>query len=89
MRVLLLLLIIVVAAITVGVASGFLSIHSRGGQVPVVATTGNGVVAKGGQPAAFDVETGTVKVGSKQANVTVPTVTVVPPANKASSNTAK
>ena len=42
--------------------------------------TENGVVAKGGQAPAFDVETGTVSVGAEAKNVTVavPTVQVNP-----------
>jgi hypothetical protein len=38
--------------------------------------TRNGVIAKGGQAPAFDVETGSVKVGSKEATVKLPTVEV-------------
>ena len=47
---------------------------------PQVTATRNGVTAKGGQPPAFDVETGSVKVGSKEATVKVPTLVVEKPA---------
>jgi hypothetical protein len=38
------------------------------------------VTAKGGQAPAFDVETGSVKVGTKQTTVKVPAVVVEKPA---------
>jgi hypothetical protein len=49
----------------------------------------NGITASGGQAPAFDVETGTVSVGAKGTNVTVPapTVTVNPAANEAQAAT--
>src|SRR2546423_1388711 len=36
----------------------------------------NGVTAKGGRAPSFEVETGSVKVGTGEANVTVPNVTL-------------
>jgi hypothetical protein len=51
----------------------------RGGKAPQLSTTTNGIKASGGQPPAFDVETGSVKVGSAQKTVTVPTLTVQKP----------
>jgi len=41
------------------------------------------VTAQGGQTPAFDVETGSVKVGSKEATVKVPRLEVQPPQNQA------
>jgi len=68
MRAILLILIIAVLAIIVAIATGFLNINQiRGARTPEISTTSNGVVAKGGQAPAFDVETGSVKVGSKEA----------------------
>ncbi|MFL6848285.1 MAG: hypothetical protein ACJ8EI_07940 [Sphingomicrobium sp.] len=88
MRAVLLVLIIAVVAIIVAVASGFLNINQiRGAQAPQVSASGNGVVAKGGQPPAFDVETGSIKVGSKDAKVKVPTIQVAPPDNQAAPTT--
>lgn len=87
MRAFLLVLIIVVVALIVAVATGFLDItQTRSAQAPQIGATGNGIVAKGGQSPAFDVETGTVAVGTETRNVAVPTVKVVPP--NAQSNTA-
>jgi hypothetical protein len=80
MRILILILIIVVVAILLAVGSGFLNINQvRPARVPQVSTTNNGVVAKGGQAPAFDVETGSVKVGTRESTVKVPSVEVVRP----------
>src|SRR5215218_8120161 len=77
MRAIIFILIIAVLAIIIAIATGLLSINQiRGGRAPEVSTTHNGVSAKGGQAPAFDVETGSVKVGSKQTTVNVPTVQV-------------
>ena len=77
MRAILLLLILAVVVLIVAFATGMLDItQSRQAQVPQVSVTSNGVVAKGGQAPAFDVETGTVSVGTKQATVTVPAPSV-------------
>ena len=81
MRTVLLLLIVAVVAIIFGVASGFLNISQiRGAKAPELTATRNGVTAKGGQAPAFDVETGSVKVGTAQTKVKVPTVVVERPA---------
>ena len=84
MRAVLLVLIIAVVAIILALASGFLNINQiRGVEAPEVAATGNGITAEGGQAPAFDVETGSVKVGTTEANVTVPTLEVTPAQNQA------
>ena len=80
MRAVLFVLIIVVVAIIVAIAAGLIDINQvRGGKALQVSATGNGVSAKGGQAPAFDVETGSVKLGSKQATVKVPTLVVQKP----------
>jgi hypothetical protein len=77
MRAVIFVLIVAVIAIVAAIATGFLNISQiRGGKAPEVAATHNGVTAKGGQPPSFDVETGSVKVGSKEATVKVPTIEV-------------
>jgi len=77
MRAVLFILIVAILVVIAAVATGFLDINQiRGARVPQVATTGNGVVAKGGQAPAFEVETGSVKVGTKQTTVKVPAVVV-------------
>ena len=87
MRAVILVLIIVIVGVIVAVASGFLDINQiRGAEAPKVAATGNGVVARGGRAPSFDVETGSVKVGSKDATVKVPTLEVAPPQNQVVAN---
>jgi uncharacterized protein involved in outer membrane biogenesis len=84
MRAILLILIVVVLAIIAAVATGLLNINQiRGARAPEVSATRNGVVAKGGQAPAFDVETGSVKIGTKDATVRVPSVEVQRPQNQA------
>jgi hypothetical protein len=77
MRAVIFLLIVAVIAIVAGIATGFLNINQiRSAKAPQVTATQNGVTAKGGQPPAFDVETGSVKVGTKETTVKVPTLEV-------------
>jgi hypothetical protein len=84
MRAILFILIVAILAIIVAVASGFLNINQiRGAKAPEVTATHNGVIAKGGQAPAFDVETGSVKVGTSNATVKVPALVVERPGQKA------
>jgi hypothetical protein len=80
MRAVLFILIVVVLVVIAGLATGFLDINQiRGAKAPQIAATGNGVSAKGGQAPAFDVETGSVKVGTQQKTVKMPTLQVEKP----------
>jgi hypothetical protein len=80
MRAIIFILIIAVLAGIAAFATGFLNIsQTRDAQAPNVAATGSGVSAKGGQAPAFDVQTGSLKVGAKDRNVTVPTLQVQKP----------
>ena len=84
MRALLLVLILAVVAVIIAIATGFLDINQiRGAKAPEVSATQNGITAKGGQTPAFDIETGSVKVGAKESTVKVPTLEVQPPQNQA------
>jgi hypothetical protein len=84
MRAVLFVLIIVILAIIAAVATGFVNINQiRGAKAPEVTATHNGVTAKGGQTPAFDVETGSVKVGTTNATVKVPALVVERPGQKA------
>lgn len=77
MRALLFILIIAVVAILIAVGTGFLNINQiRSARAPEISATRNGVTAKGGQAPAFDVETGSVKVGTREAKVKVPALVV-------------
>ncbi len=80
MRVILFVLILAVLALIAAVATGFLDItQTRSAKAPDVRVDRSGVSAKGGQAPAFDIETGSVAVGSEPRNVAVPAVKVVPP----------
>ena len=82
MRAIILILILAVVVILAGLGTGFIDIDQiRGAKAPQLSTTENGVVARGGQTPAFDVETGSVTVGAKDATVKVPQVQVNPPAD--------
>ena len=73
MRAILLILILGIVVLIVAVATGLLDISTtRGAKAPQLSATGNGVVAKGGQAPAFDIETGSVAVGTRSANVALP-----------------
>ncbi len=77
MRAVIFILILVILVIIAGVSTGFLNINQiRGAKAPEVTATRNGISAKGGQAPAFDVETGSVKVGTKETSVKVPTLEV-------------
>jgi hypothetical protein len=88
MRAVILVLVVVVIAVIAAIATGFVNINQlRGAKAPEITATHNGVVAKGGQAPAFDVETGSVKVGTRDTTVKVPAVEVVPPQNQAAATT--
>ena len=77
MRAVLFVLIVLILAVIAGVATGFVDINQiRGAKAPQVSVSHNGVTAQGGQAPAFDVETGSVKVGTGEANVTMPKITL-------------
>ena len=85
MRAVLLVLIVLVVAVIAAIASGWLNIaQNRPARAPQVSATHNGIVTKSGQTPSFDVETGSVKVGSAARTVKVPTLDVERPgANQA------
>jgi len=77
MRAVIFLLIVAILVVIVGVATWYLKINqTRPAEAPQLTATGKGVTAKGGQAPAFDVETGSVKVGTKEATVKVPSLEV-------------
>ena len=89
MRALIFILILAVLAVIAALATGFLDINQiRGARAPQLSATHNGVTAQGGQAPAFDVQTGSVKVGTAEKTMKVPTVTVQKPAeNQAGATT--
>ena len=77
MRAVIFVIILAILVLIAGIATGFLDINQiRGARAPQVSTTGNGVTARGGQTPAFQVETGSVKVGTQQKTVNVPRLEV-------------
>jgi len=77
MRVILLILIIGVVALIGAIATGYLDIsQTRGARAPAVEASGGTIRASGGQSPAFEVQTGSVEVGSREANVDMPKVEV-------------
>lgn len=81
MRAVLFILILAVVAVLIAVATGFLDIsQTREAKAPQISATANGVTARGGQTPTFDVETGSVSVSTRQANV--PALQVNPPESK-------
>ena len=84
MRAVLFILILAVAVVIVALGTGMVDIdQTRGVEVPDVEASRNGVSASGGQAPAFDIETGSVQVGTTQANVTVPSLEIQPAGNDA------
>ena len=80
MRTIIVIFIVAILIVIAAIATGFLNIsQTRPAQAPQLSTTQNGVVAKGGQAPAFDVETGSVKVGTQQTTVKVPGLEVQKP----------
>jgi hypothetical protein len=89
MRAVLLILILVVVAALAAVATGFVDINqTRSAEVPAVSATREGIAAKGGQSPAFEVQTGQVAIGSRDATVKVPAINVMPARGSASAPAA-
>lgn len=77
MRAILLILIIAIVGLIAAIATGLINVsQTQEARVPTL-EAGNGAIrAQGGQPPAFEVQTGSVGVGTREANVAVPTVQV-------------
>ena len=88
MRVVLFVLILAVVALLIAFGSGFMSLTpTRTAEAPRISVDRSGVEATGGQTPAFDIETGTVAVGTTTRNMKVPRVNVIPPEQEASNAT--
>ena len=84
MRSFILILVVIILLAIAAIATGFVDINQiRGAQAPSISASRNGVTAKGGQAPAFDVQTGSVTVGSKETTVKVPALEVQKPGNQA------
>ena len=77
MRAVILILIVVILGVIAAIGTGFLNINQiRGVESPQVSASRNGVTATGGQAPAFEVETGSVKIGTSDATVKVPALEI-------------
>ena len=84
MRAAILILIVVIVGVIAAIATGCLNINQiRGARAPQVSATSNGVTAQGGQAPAFEVETGSVKIGTSNTTVQVPALEVSRPQDQA------
>ena len=77
MRPILLILILAVVALIAAIATGYVDIsQTREARAPTVEAADGGLRAKAGQSPAFEVQTGSVEVGTRDANVAMPTIEV-------------
>lgn len=77
MRAILLILILVVVALIAAFATGLLDVtQTRDARAPGLEASNGAIRAEAGQSPAFEVQTGSVEVGTSEANVAVPKVEV-------------
>jgi len=77
MRAVFLILIVAVVALIVAIQVGLVDVsQTRAARAPTVSADANGVTTTAGQTPEFDVQTGSVGVGSREANVALPTIKV-------------
>jgi hypothetical protein len=77
MRAILLILIIAVVALIAAIGTGYIDIsQTREARVPTLAAEDGTIRATEGQSPTFEVQTGTVELGTREANVAVPRVEV-------------
>jgi hypothetical protein len=77
MRAILLILILAVVGLIAALATGFLDVsQTREARAPTVEASNGSIRAEPGQSPAFEVQTGSVEVGTREANVAVPKVEV-------------
>ena len=77
MRAIFLILILAVVALLAALATGYIDIsQSRSAEAPRLEAANGSIRAQGGQAPAFEVQTGSVEVGTREANVAVPKIEV-------------
>ena len=75
MRAILLILILAIVAAIAAIATGFVDVsQTQQARVPTLEARDGSIRAEPGQAPRFDVETGSVGVGTRDADVSVPTV---------------
>lgn len=73
MRATLLILILVVATLIAAIATGYIDItQTRQARAPKIKAADGKISATPGRMPAFEAETGSVEVGTREANVTMP-----------------
>jgi hypothetical protein len=76
-RTVIVILILIILVLLLAIGTGFVDINQiRGAKAPAISGNRSGVTAKGGQAPAFEVETGSVEVGTKNTTVKVPSLSV-------------
>ena len=77
MRAILLILILAVVALIAAFATGYLDIaQTREASAPQISANDGSIRAKGGQTPAFEVQKGSVEMGTREADVPVPKIEV-------------
>ena len=77
MRAILLILILAIVAAIAAIATGLVNVRqTQEAQIPAVEAADGSIRARAGQAPRFEVETGSVGVGTREANITVPKVEV-------------
>ena len=77
MRPILLILILAVVALIAAIATGYVDIsQTRGAEAPRLEASDGSIRAQGGQAPAFEVQTGSVEVGTRPTDVPVPKIEV-------------
>ena len=77
MRAIFLILILAVVALIAAISTGLIDIsQTRSAEAPKLEASNGSIRAQGGQSPAFEVQTGSVEVGTGEANVAVPKIEV-------------
>ena len=77
MRAILLILILAVVGLIAALATGLVDVsQTREARAPNIQASDGAIRAQAGQSPAFEVQTGSVEVGTREANVAVPKVEV-------------
>lgn len=84
MRVILFILIIAVAGLLIAIGTGFMSIRpTSSSEQAKTGTSSKDLPINVSQTPTFDIETGSVAVGTRRKTMTVPVLKVVPPGQQA------
>jgi hypothetical protein len=79
MRAFVLLLMLAILVVIAAIMTGYLNFTNLRGAPPELTATRNSVTLKGGRAPSFDVEAGSVKIGTRPTTVNVPVLKVQKP----------